>query len=180
MAKKSTKKSAKATGLEITPIEPEPKPKRARKSVAQNPALTTGIQDPLGEPADGEARTYLGDESALETSAAADPSVSLNAPAEAPAVGVEDAGDSSAGEVDAEEAKESEEETPAEPQRPAKLERLQKILSQAGVASRRRAEELITEGRVQVNGTVVTELGTKADSARDHIRVDGKLLHGAE
>ena len=70
-----------------------------------------------------------------------------------------------------------EEETP----RPApKLERLQKILAQAGVASRRSAEEMMTAGRVQVNGKVVTELGTKADAARDHIRVDGKLLHGAE
>ena len=62
----------------------------------------------------------------------------------------------------------------------AKLERLQKILSQAGIASRRRAEQLITEGRVQVNGQVVTQLGAKADPARDHIRVDGKLLSGAE
>ncbi len=66
------------------------------------------------------------------------------------------------------------------PRPPAKLERLQKILSQAGVASRRHAEELITGGRVQVNGTVVTELGSKADAGRDHIRVDGKLLQGAE
>jgi 23S rRNA pseudouridine2605 synthase len=63
---------------------------------------------------------------------------------------------------------------------PAKLERLQKILAQAGIASRRHAEELITQGRVQVNGTVVTELGSKADATRDHIRVDGKLLQGAE
>ena len=63
---------------------------------------------------------------------------------------------------------------------PAKLERLQKILSQAGVASRRKAEEMIEQGRVQVNGAVVTALGTKADANRDHIRVDGKLLHGAE
>jgi 23S rRNA pseudouridine2605 synthase len=63
---------------------------------------------------------------------------------------------------------------------PPRLERLQKILAAAGVASRRHAEELITEGRVQVNGKVVTELGSKADAARDHIRVDGKLLHGAE
>ena len=39
---------------------------------------------------------------------------------------------------------------------------------------------MIEEGRVQVNGTVITELGTKADAGRDHIRVDGKLLHGAE
>jgi 23S rRNA pseudouridine2605 synthase len=61
-----------------------------------------------------------------------------------------------------------------------KLERLQKILAQAGVASRRHAENLITEGRVQVNGKVITELGTKADAARDHIRVDGKLLQGSE
>ncbi len=63
---------------------------------------------------------------------------------------------------------------------PPRLERLQKILAAAGIASRRHAEELITEGRVQVNGKVVTELGSKADAARDHIRVDGKLLHGAE
>jgi len=63
---------------------------------------------------------------------------------------------------------------------PAKLDRLQKILSQAGVASRRRAEEMIVAGRVMVNGQVVTQLGSKADPARDHIRVDGKLLHGAE
>lgn len=55
-------------------------------------------------------------------------------------------------------------------------ERLQKILAQAGVASRRKAEEYISEGRVTVNGQMVTELGTKADPERDHIKVDGKLL----
>ena len=55
-------------------------------------------------------------------------------------------------------------------------ERLQKILSQAGVASRRKAEELIVEGRVTVNGETVTELGSKADLERDHIKVDGRLL----
>ena len=59
-------------------------------------------------------------------------------------------------------------------------ERLQKIFAAAGIASRRKAEELITQGRVAVNGTIVTELGAKADAARDHIRVDGKLLHGPE
>ncbi len=63
---------------------------------------------------------------------------------------------------------------------PRKLERLQKILAQSGVASRRHAEELITGGRVQVNGQTVTVLGTKADPERDHIRVDDKLLRGAE
>jgi 23S rRNA pseudouridine2605 synthase len=59
-------------------------------------------------------------------------------------------------------------------------ERLQKIIAAAGIASRRKAEELITGGLVSVNGQVVTELGTKADLERDHIRVNGKLLHGAE
>lgn len=59
-------------------------------------------------------------------------------------------------------------------------ERLQKILSQAGVASRRAAERLIAEGHVTVNGKVVTELGRKADAAGDRIAVDGKPLAGAE
>jgi len=55
-------------------------------------------------------------------------------------------------------------------------ERLQKILSQAGIASRRKAEELIQAGHVSVNGAVITELGSKADLERDHIKVDNKLL----
>src|ERR1700733_15618466 len=55
-------------------------------------------------------------------------------------------------------------------------ERRQKILSQAGVASRRHAEQLMAEGRVVVNGSVVTQLGSKADFERDHIKVDGRLL----
>ncbi len=54
----------------------------------------------------------------------------------------------------------------------SQLERLQKILAHAGVASRRACEQLILEGHVQVNGRTVTELGTKADPQRDEITVD--------
>ena len=55
-------------------------------------------------------------------------------------------------------------------------ERLQKIISQAGIASRRDAEEIIKAGRVKVNGQVITEMGLKFDSERDKIIVDGKLI----
>jgi 23S rRNA pseudouridine2605 synthase len=58
--------------------------------------------------------------------------------------------------------------------------RLQKILSQAGIASRRAAEKLIVDGRVSVNGQTVRELGTKADPAHDDIRVDGRRIKSAE
>jgi 23S rRNA pseudouridine2605 synthase len=56
------------------------------------------------------------------------------------------------------------------------LERLQKIIARAGIASRRHAEELISSGMVTVNGHTVTEMGSKADESRDHIKVNGKLL----
>ena len=56
-------------------------------------------------------------------------------------------------------------------------ERIQKIMAAAGIASRRAAEEIILEGRVRVNGAVVTELGAKADPDKDHIKVDGKLIN---
>jgi 23S rRNA pseudouridine2605 synthase len=56
-------------------------------------------------------------------------------------------------------------------------ERLQKIIAAAGIASRRKAEELITSGQVAVNGKPVTELGTKADPSVDRITVAGKVLH---
>jgi len=55
-------------------------------------------------------------------------------------------------------------------------ERLQKLIAAAGIASRRKAEELIVSGAVTVNGKVVKELGAKADAERDHIKVSGKLL----
>ncbi|QQS44820.1 MAG: rRNA pseudouridine synthase [Acidobacteriota bacterium] len=57
------------------------------------------------------------------------------------------------------------------------LERLQKIIAAAGVASRRKAEELIFAGSVTVNGRVVTEPGAKADPEKDHIKVLGKLIN---
>lgn len=60
------------------------------------------------------------------------------------------------------------------------LERLQKILAQAGIASRRQAEEIILAGRVAVNGKVVTELGTKADPAKDTITLDGRPVQVEE
>ena len=56
-------------------------------------------------------------------------------------------------------------------------ERLQKILAAAGLGSRRSCEELITQGRVSVDGKIVTELGTKADPARQDIRCDGQPVH---
>ena len=59
-------------------------------------------------------------------------------------------------------------------------ERLQKILAAAGVASRRKAEELISGGRVSVNGNIVTELGSKADLEADEIKVDGQRITGPE
>jgi 23S rRNA pseudouridine2605 synthase len=55
-------------------------------------------------------------------------------------------------------------------------ERLQKILAHAGVASRRKAEALISAGRVSVNGSTVTELGSKADLSIDRVKVDGRIL----
>jgi 23S rRNA pseudouridine2605 synthase len=56
-------------------------------------------------------------------------------------------------------------------------ERLQKLIAAAGIASRRHAEEMIAAGEVTVNGQVVTELGTKADPAKDHIKVRGRLIN---
>jgi 23S rRNA pseudouridine2605 synthase len=56
------------------------------------------------------------------------------------------------------------------------MERIQKILAAGGIASRRAAEKLITDGRVRVNGHVVTELGAKADARNDRIEVDGKRV----
>jgi pseudouridine synthase len=56
------------------------------------------------------------------------------------------------------------------------MERLQKVIARSGIASRRKCEELILQGRVRVNGQVVTQLGTKVDPARDTIEVDGRPI----
>ena len=56
------------------------------------------------------------------------------------------------------------------------LERIQKILAKAGIASRREAEQMISEGRVTVNGRIIDILGSKADPLKDHIKVDGKKI----
>ena len=55
-------------------------------------------------------------------------------------------------------------------------ERLQKFLANAGIASRRKCEELIKEGKIQVNGMTVTELGTKIDPQKDIVKYDGKII----
>src|SRR5258708_13098611 len=60
------------------------------------------------------------------------------------------------------------------------MERLQKILSQAGIASRRASEQMMLDGRVSINGVTIRELGTKADPSRDDIRVDGSRVKIAE
>jgi len=58
--------------------------------------------------------------------------------------------------------------------------RLQKLIASTGLSSRRKAEMLIASGRVSVNGKIVTELGTKVDSTRDHVKVDGRHLTSAQ
>ena len=138
--------------------------------------IDAGADDPIGDETDGEAGTAMAPETETEIAAAED-----EAEAEAeidPEIGNGLEAADGTGEGEASEEDEPEFKPKARP--PAKLERLQKILAQAGVASRRKAEEMIEQGRVQVNGKTVTELGTKADAGRDHVRVDGKLLQGAE
>ncbi len=152
--------------------------------------LRAPAEDPIGDLSDGEAWAYTGEglesEAQSEAEAYRDETAvdAVDGTLEAGEAAPADAGDSAiaaAPEQIAEAvAADRESEAGPKPQPPAKLERLQKILSQAGIASRRHAEEMITEGRVMVNGQVITALGSKADPERDHIRVDGKLLQGAE
>jgi 23S rRNA pseudouridine2605 synthase len=144
------------------------------------------VLDPIGDVISGEARTYLGEPENLgkvemdayreETEVSAVDGTLEDGPGMAAASGA----DAAAGAEEDEDEDGAEKDAAAARRPPAKLERLQKILSQAGVASRRTAEEMIVAGQVMVNGQVVTQLGSKADAGRDHIRVNGKLLKGAE
>jgi len=162
--KTAAKKTAKNKQLET--LEPELIP--AKEEGAPELAALPAIEDPIGDETDGEAAISISEDAEVAAHAEAESEPDADADAQAQE------------ELDADAKSDAGEDDEAEARPPVKLERLQKIMAQAGVASRRAAEGMITEGRVQVNGTVVTELGTKADAGRDHIRVDGKLLHGAE
>ena len=160
-AKKAAKKAEPAAepvqevSVEEIPVEPiVKKPKAAKKAAAKK---DKGRDLVVQEPGAAEVAEVLHHEpEAVETK---------------PAVA----------EIEDDEPEDDEIEAPVAVKGPEpKLERLQKILARAGISSRRKAEELILGGRVQINGQVVMELGTKADMSRDHVRVDGKLLQGAE
>jgi 23S rRNA pseudouridine2605 synthase len=199
MAKKSTKTN-EIDGSEIQAAEPvvaakpkaEKKPKAESKPKAEakpkadlTPKKATKrakkVVDPIGDETDGEARTVL--EAQPEPVAEAEAQIDAaeeSAGTEFKAETNEAESQNESEEDESDDFEEPDLESAKKPRPPAKLERLQKILAKAGVASRRKAEEMIEQGRVQVNGKTVTELGTKADSGRDHIRVDGKLLQGDE
>jgi 23S rRNA pseudouridine2605 synthase len=161
-----------------------PKPKKtakAKKTAALKPDVAEAILEAVPETvAEAVAEAVF----VADVEAAAVEELVAEEAAEVAAIEAEieeEAEDAPEPETVSEEAEEDDEpESSPKPRPPAKLERLQKILAAAGVASRRSAETMIEQGRVQVNGKVVTELGTKADAGRDHIRVDGKLLQGAE
>jgi 23S rRNA pseudouridine2605 synthase len=149
----------------------DPKPQPAEAEVAANPEIELPQAAITG---------LIGDETGGNAMAALEPEIEARSETELEAEdGPEPETKSEQGEKEPV-AEDSEHVFIPKPHPPANLERLQKILAKAGVASRRKAEELIEQGRVQVNGKIVTELGTKADTGRDHIRVDGKLLQGAE
>ncbi len=162
MASPKSKKTVKTRKTTKSKKIAPRKPKATEPELAAAPIIEIPkIEDPIGDETDGEAETAneAGTESETETD------IAVSEPEFTPAAGAPADGSSSVG---------------WKPRPPAKLERLQKILAAAGVASRRSAEAMIQQGRVEVNGKVVTVLGTKADAARDHIRVDGKLLQGPE
>jgi 23S rRNA pseudouridine2605 synthase len=192
------KRAALAKKVPAKAKAPAARSKKRTAKVDSEAASRIGapLLDPIGDVTNGEGQTLLGNEreSAAQANsemeafradsreAASDAIVEAGPGAEAAEArarskAVDAAAD---GEEDRPESEADAEVREAAKRGPVKLERLQKILSAAGVASRRSAEEMIVAGRVIVNGQVVTQLGSKADASRDHIRVDGKLLHGAE
>jgi 23S rRNA pseudouridine2605 synthase len=176
-----SKKPAAASKIPAAKAIPTPRTGKRAAKAEEASGVRAGkpVLDPIGDVTSGEARKYLGE---AEVSGKAEMNA-YRAEAETEAAdGTVDAGPGmAAASGDGEEEEEGTEGgTGVVARPPAKLERLQKILSQAGIASRRHAEEMIVAGRVMVNGQVVTQLGSKADAGRDHIRVDGKLLKGAE
>ncbi|MGA2351517.1 MAG: pseudouridine synthase, partial [Terracidiphilus sp.] len=190
---KSEAKTNSETDAEISP-KPSPKPKKPSKAKKTEAIKPESFEPELVAAPETQAAIEHDFEPAPEaevTAESADGPVSDSAAAPTTKI-IDPIGDETDGEAKA--ALEDEPEfTPKpgahadgsssdgwKPRPPAKLERLQKILAAAGVASRRSAEGMIEQGRVQVNGKVITELGTKADAGRDHIRVDGKLLQGPE
>jgi len=200
-AKSPAPAKKRATPAEKAPTEtkaPAAKSKKAAAKVEKKSALRLNapVVDPIGDVTSGEAHHYLGsadmqahaeiDAFKEETNIEASDAVLEAGPGmEAAQAATEerarhDAEEKVQAEADLEEDEDAELFDKPNKRPPAKLERLQKILSAAGVASRRHAEEMIVAGRVIVNGQVVTQLGSKADLGRDHIRVDGKLLHGVE
>ncbi len=182
--KKATKKAAKKS----TAIESKPKKTvRAKKSVAAEPEAAVLEAPEVNAEIAPEALAPKKRAAKKAKSKPASDQVAADAAIPAEALALEESSfrdavaiPSPAADAAVEVVEDAEPETAPKPRPPAKLERLQKILAAAGVASRRSAESMIEQGRVQVNGKVVTELGTKADAGRDHIRVDGKLLQGAE
>jgi 23S rRNA pseudouridine2605 synthase len=164
------------TAAKKAPAKKAPAKKTAAKKSARQPATPAADEGPVTAiPADTETAAEVEADVSAQAAMVAEDAVEANGPLEV-LVPEPETDEPLSDEIAAKDESGFE----PEPRAPAKLERLQKILAQAGIASRRHAEELITEGRVQVNGQVVTTLGSKADPSRDHIRVDGKLLHGAE
>jgi len=184
-AKKAAKKSVKKLDAEAGEGV-KPRKKATKSTAASAPAAESQASSPVSQPAAAEQAEYQ----AIIADAAQDAidSEIEKADSELEAFqftgsfsNLPDAPESDAGvEPEADSGNTTEPEFTPQPRPPAKLERLQKILAAAGVASRRSAETMIEQGRVQINGKTVTVLGTKADAGRDHIRVDGKLLQGPE
>jgi len=176
-AKKRATPAPKAPAKTKAPAAKSKTP-AAKLKKAFAPRIDEPVLDPIGDVSSGEAHQYLAGAKELTHTEAEVAGVKTEALEAGPGM-IAAAQASQAG--DAEAAPEEEESgTDRKPRPAANPERLQKILSAAGIASRRHAEEMIVAGRVMVNGQVVTQLGSKADLGRDHIRVDGKLLHGAE